>query len=150
MTDREMKKLSRTQLLEMLLIQSREVTRLKEELQEAKTALESRKICIDESGSIAEAALKLNGIFETAQAAADQYLQNIAQRYEIVRSQCQALEEQTRRNCEEMTRNAQAEAAAYWDAVREKIRDPFLDNESWQEILGVLEEKPGDPDKVRE
>ena len=32
---------------------------------------------IENSGSIAEAALKLSGIFEAAQAAADQYLENI-------------------------------------------------------------------------
>jgi hypothetical protein len=35
------------------------------------------KIDIEESGSIAEAALKINGVFEAAQAAADQYLDNI-------------------------------------------------------------------------
>lgn len=60
------------------------------------------------------------------------------------------MEEQTRLNCAEMTRTAQAEAAAFWDDVRKKIRDPFLDNESWQEILKILDEKPGDRNKVRE
>ena len=33
-----------------------------------------------DSGSIAEAALKLNGIFEVAQKAADQYLENVKAR----------------------------------------------------------------------
>lgn len=32
---------------------------------------------LDEAGSIAEAALRLNGIFETAQQTADQYLYNL-------------------------------------------------------------------------
>lgn len=34
---------------------------------------------IDEAGSIAEAAMELNQIFETAQKTADQYLQNVRQ-----------------------------------------------------------------------
>lgn len=77
MTDKELRKLSRSELLEMLLIQSREVERLKSELEIANQKLENRKIILSESGSIAEAALKLNQIFEAAQNAADQYLESI-------------------------------------------------------------------------
>lgn len=77
MTDKELRKLSRSELLEMLLIQSREVERLKNELEEANRKLEDRRIILKESGSIAEAALKLNDIFEVAQSAAEQYLESI-------------------------------------------------------------------------
>lgn len=42
----------------------------------------SRRIELDEAGSIAVAALRLNGIFEAAQQAADQYLYNIKLRHE--------------------------------------------------------------------
>lgn len=77
MTDKELRKLSRSELLEMLLIQSKEVERLKEELKEANRKLEDRKILLEESGSIAEAALKLNDIFKVAQRAADQYLESV-------------------------------------------------------------------------
>ena len=38
---------------------------------------ESRKIELEEAGSIAMAALRLNGVFEAAQAAADQYIYNV-------------------------------------------------------------------------
>ncbi len=79
MTDKELKKLTRAELLEMLLVQSREKQRLEEELQEVKGKLEEKEIRIAESGSIAEAALKLSGIFEAAQKAADQYLENVKQ-----------------------------------------------------------------------
>ena len=79
MTDRELRKLSRAELLEMLLIQSKEVDRLSKELDEANRKLDDRKILLENSGSIAEAALKLNGVFEAAQMAADQYLENIRQ-----------------------------------------------------------------------
>ena len=149
MTDREMKKLSRSQLLEMLLVQSREVTRLRNELAQAQAQLDRRQIQIEESGNIAEAALRLSGVFEAAQAAADHYVQNITALADSTRQQCHEMEEETRRKCEEMTRAAQAEAGAFWDEIREKVRDPFLDSQSWQNILQILDEKPGDHSKVK-
>ena len=39
--------------------------------------LSERKILIEEAGSIAEAAISINRVFEAAQAAADQYLQSV-------------------------------------------------------------------------
>lgn len=39
--------------------------------------MKRREIIVAEAGSIAEAALKLNKVFESAQAAADQYLENV-------------------------------------------------------------------------
>lgn len=72
-----LKKLSRQDLMEMLVESERHVEQLEKELEETRKQLEDRKIQIENAGSIAEAALKLNGIFEAAQAAADQYLENL-------------------------------------------------------------------------
>ena len=77
MTDKELRKLKRVELLEMLIEQSKENEELKRQLEEAKEKLESRDIMLRQSGSIAEAALKLNGVFEAAQKAAEQYLENV-------------------------------------------------------------------------
>lgn len=77
MTDRELKKLSRAELLELLLRQSKENERLEAQLQQVRELLSSREIHIRTAGSIAEAALELNGVFEAAQRAADQYLENV-------------------------------------------------------------------------
>ena len=52
--------------------QSKEVERLQQELAEARQQLEERRIMTEEAGSIAEAALRINRVFEAAQAAADQ------------------------------------------------------------------------------
>ena len=82
MTNKELKKLTRAELLEMLLAQSREKQRLEEELKEVKERLADREIRIAESGSIAEAALRLNEVFEAAQKAVDQYLENVKSRNE--------------------------------------------------------------------
>ena len=77
MTDKELRRLTRADLLEMLAAQGREKRRLEEELAEARERLADRGIQIKEAGSIAEAALRLSGVFEAAQAAADQYLENV-------------------------------------------------------------------------
>lgn len=77
MTDKELKRLSRTELLEMLLAQTKENVKLKQKLKEAQDALVDRRIHIDKAGTMAEAALKLNGVFEAADQAARQYLENI-------------------------------------------------------------------------
>ncbi len=77
MTDKELKKLSRKDLLSLLVYVSKERDELKQELEEVRRELKERKITAERAGSIAEAALKLNGVFEAAQAAADQYLENI-------------------------------------------------------------------------
>lgn len=77
MTDKELRRLSRRELLEMLIAQMEENQRLKQRIEEAEKKLASRQIVMDQVGSIAEAALALNGVFEAAQAAAEQYLENV-------------------------------------------------------------------------
>lgn len=77
MTDKELKRLSRSELLEMLIIQVEENERLKQRLSKAQEKLQERQIMIEQAGSIAQAALELNGVFEAADKAAKQYLENV-------------------------------------------------------------------------
>ena len=79
MTDQDMKKLSRAELLELLIALRKERDALETELLQVKAQLQDKTLCMDEAGSIAEAALKLNGVFESAQAAAQQYLDKYIQ-----------------------------------------------------------------------
>ncbi len=80
---KELKKLNRAELLEILISQSKEIDSLKQQLQEANEKLEDRRIIIENAGSIAEASLMLNGVFEAAQNAAEQYLENIKHQTDI-------------------------------------------------------------------
>jgi hypothetical protein len=73
----DLRRLSRSQLLELLLRQTKRVEELEAALAQAEKKLRERRIAELEAGSIAEAALKLSGVFEAAQAAADQYLENV-------------------------------------------------------------------------
>lgn len=77
MKEKDLKKLSRAELLQLLIYQTKRVNELQKKLEETNKKLESKRIAIKKSGSIAEAALRLNDIFETAQQAADQYVANV-------------------------------------------------------------------------
>lgn len=77
MTRKELKKMRRRDLISLLLEISNENALLRTQLSDAQRRLASREIRLTHSGSIAEAALSLNRVFEAAQAAADQYLENI-------------------------------------------------------------------------
>lgn len=76
MTDKELRHLSRKDLLEMMIEQEKENIRLREALAEAEEKLKNRDIKFRKAGSLAEASLMLNGVFEAAEAAAKQYYEN--------------------------------------------------------------------------
>ena len=59
MTEKELLSLKKSELLEIMLAQSREIDSLRAQLEEAKAELADKRINIEESGSIAEASLKL-------------------------------------------------------------------------------------------
>lgn len=77
MKERELRKLSRLDLLELLLRQMEENERLRAELEQVQRQLESRELMIEKAGSIAQASLQISRVFETAQMAADVYLENV-------------------------------------------------------------------------
>lgn len=79
MAGKDLRKLSKTDLLELLIEQGRENLALKERLEKAEAELAQRRLHMEQSGSIAEAALKLSGVFEAAQKAIDLYRENCEQ-----------------------------------------------------------------------
>lgn len=83
---KELKKLNRKELLEILLEQAKVIEKLENDLDETKEELRTKKITIAESGSIAEATLKLSKIFEHAQKVADDYVNMVIEnnkKYEL-------------------------------------------------------------------
>ena len=95
MTDKQLKKMSRKELLEMMVLLSEENEELKKELEDAKTQLNDRRIIIDRAGTLAEAVVGINGVIEAVQAACDQYAYN-------VKIHCQELKQEAKRRCEQM------------------------------------------------
>lgn len=77
MTDKELRKLKRVELLELLVEQAAEIEKLRQELDEARQALERRELLLSNCGSLAEAALQINEVFAAADRAAQDYLDSI-------------------------------------------------------------------------
>ena len=77
MTDKEFRHLSRRELIDIIYQMKKNEEELQKRLLEAEQKLQEREIHIAEAGSIAEAALQIQHIFEDAQAAADLYLESV-------------------------------------------------------------------------
>ncbi len=75
MTEKELKKLNRYQLLELLILQTERADKLQARLEAAEKQLQEQEVHLSSLGSIAEASLQLSGVFQAAQAAADMYIE---------------------------------------------------------------------------
>ena len=123
MTDKELRKLNRADLLELLLMLKKENDQLTRQVQQLQAQVDDRKIVVDKAGSIAEASLQLNGVFESAQAACGQYMENIEKLSTRQEEVCRQMELQTRQNCERMIAEAKAQSQAYWDEYTARVQE---------------------------
>ena len=127
MTDRELKKLSRTDLMEILLELTTENEQLRKELDETKDKLNNKMLAIDNAGSLAEAALQLNGVFEATQEACNQYTINVQEIFSRQKEICEQMERETEEKCTYMVRKAKEEADGYWNYARERVKSLYLE-----------------------
>ena len=148
MTDKELRRLSRTDLLELLLAQRRENEQLRCILDQTQAQLADRTIQIDKAGSIAEASLQLSGIFNAAQDSCQYYLDNIkllSERQSVV---CQQMEKETKEKCDRMVAEAELKAQACWENCSAKIKQLVDSFEGLQQVMDVyssLSRKSSEP-----
>ena len=117
MTERELRKLTRVELLEMLLALSKENEALTQQVEDLKAVAKRRRIDLEKAGSIAEAAISVGGVFQAAQAAADLYLDSVRAQEEEYGAKAQRMLEETQRRCDAML----AEADRQIDQRRQKL-----------------------------
>lgn len=77
MTDKEFRKLKRGDLIAIIYEYQKKQEELIKEIDELKAQLESKNLKISKAGSIAEAVVGLDLLFETAQKTADDYVEQI-------------------------------------------------------------------------
>lgn len=136
MDDRELKRLKRGDLLELLLEQSKEkdylISKLEEKdrlIEELQMKLQDKEIDIKEAGTIAEASFRLNGVLEAAENAAKQYLDNLkrlSEREEIlylekeksVEVRCEEMLRKTKEQCENYLRMTEQSCIEREQAIR--------------------------------
>lgn len=77
MNDKELRRLGRKDLLELLIEQTRKNLELQNKIELLESELKEKRLVLSESGSLAEAALRLSNMFSDADKAAELYLDNI-------------------------------------------------------------------------
>ena len=125
MTDKEFKRLTRPQLIDIiyqLQLKEEELIAENKKLQEQ---LESKRIRMEQVGNIAEAALEVNNVMQAAQSAAEQYLKEIRLMREEAEDEKQRLLEEARK-----------EAAAILAKAQDCLDTPAGKNETEQENNG--------------
>lgn len=110
MNNNELKRLNRTELLELLLAESKRNRELEKTLQQVKEQLADRELRVERAGTLAEAAMSVNQVFEAADAAAAQYLAGLRMKSEEADRAAAELLAKTRRQCETMLRQAELKA----------------------------------------
>ncbi|MBE6020239.1 MAG: hypothetical protein IJC41_05040 [Firmicutes bacterium] len=155
--DMELKRMSKNELINKVSALNKEIEELKEKLESAETRLNSREIELQEAGSIAEASLKLNGVFEAVQSAAEQYLENIknlsgqqdriceqrekesvekaVRLMEETADKCSRLEKETKEKCEKMVLLAKQESETYWELLSKKMENFYNEHIGLKELI---------------
>lgn len=129
MNEKDLKRMTRSELLEILIEQAEENKKLKLRLQRAEKLLEERKIILDNAGSIAEASMMLSGIFDAAEEASRLYLDSVQLLSERSKAIYENEEELARLKAEAIVeealdykRRVYAEADAYKRMVYKKAK----------------------------
>lgn len=111
MPDRELRRMRRAELVEIILALKQTEDRLRAENAALSAQLQERQIHIEHAGSIAQAALELNKVFEAAQAAADEYVASVRAANKNTDAAANALWAQAEAEAEQILAQAQTEAA---------------------------------------
>lgn len=135
MTEKELRKLGRAELLELLLEQSKENERLYELLEEKTELLEERTIAMDNAGSIAEASLQLSGVFAAAQKAADQYLDNVKVLTENQEKLCAQLEAESKEQSEKLIAESKEQSEKLLSESQEQSEKLLKESQEQSEKL---------------
>ena len=149
MTERELRRLSRADLLELLVAQRRENEQLRCILDQTQAQLADRTIQIDKAGSIAEASLQLSGIFNAAQDSCQYYMDNIRLLSERQSQVCQQMEQETKEKCDRMVAEAELKAQQCWENCSVKIKQLVASFEGLQQVMDLyssLQKKSSQPE----
>ena len=112
MTDKEFKRLSRSQLIEIIYQFQLKQDELIAENERLSKELADKRLRITQAGNIAEAALAVNNVMQDAQNAAQQYLDEIRAMHSELDGECQRIRAKAKEEAAEIVAKARKEAAA--------------------------------------
>lgn len=145
MKETELRRLNRGELLQMLVLQSEETQHLKERIEQLEEQLSAKEIAVCESGTLAEAALRLNGVFEAADQAVEQYKANLirlnleqeaAVKSKMAQAEADAADivKQARQASEERKQAADE----YWQSLSVRLEAFYREHQGLKEMLEAV------------
>ena len=148
MTDKELRKLTRSELLELLIAQTEKNETLNAELEEARRQLKNKRIVCEKAGTLAEASLQLSGVFKAAEDAASIYLENIERMSAECDKEKSYILDAARKEADKMIEEAEKysddihkEADEYWNCVYDKAQSLLREHNDLQKLAFSIERK---------
>ena len=146
MTDEDIRHLKKTELLKIRRDQEAELKEDREQIESLTSELSDKATHLEKCGSIAEASLEINNVFQSAQSAADQYLTEIKEKAEAADGKAEAIVAQAREKADAQIRAAadaarrleaasRSEAEAYWSGLSEKLEAFYASHAGLKELL---------------
>ena len=123
MTDKEFKRLNRAQLIDIIYQLQIKQKELEDENLQLKEELEDKRIRLRQAGNIAEAALSIHDVLQTAQDAAALYLEEIRTMQAEVEEECRQTLKKARQEAAAIVERASKQYAAYDSAVEAILKE---------------------------
>ncbi len=134
--------LSKNEMMMVMHDQEQEIEKLKSQVEELQAKLDGYEIKVSESGSLAEAAAKVSGLFEAAQLTVDTYLENMKKRdeeAEAVFADVQKQADQIIAEAEEVAGKrlaaADAEIEEKWAVIESRLLVMYESHKGLQELV---------------
>lgn len=137
MISKELKRLSRRELVDIIYQLKKNEQDMQEEIESLKTELQDKRIRISTAGSIADAAMSVTNVFSTAQMTADIYLREISCMREDADRECAKKIEEA----EKRVRDILADGEKKFDTLKVAYKKDYA---RWQQLkseVAALEEK---------
>lgn len=135
MINKELKRLSRRELVDIIYQLKKNEQQMQKKIDELEEALNDKRIRISKAGSIAEAATDITGIFLTAQTTADMYLHEIACMKEDAKKDCEKMYEESKRAIDEVL----ADSKKQYDDLKADYQEDYKKWKRLQEEIERLE-----------
>ena len=132
MISKELKKLNRRELVDIIYQLKKNEEQLKEKIASLEADLQDKRIHLSVAGSIAEAATDITGIFSVAQSAADMYLSEIASMKEDTGRECAKMIEEAEKKVE----STMAKGKGLYEALAARYQ---ADYKKWQQLRAEIE-----------
>lgn len=134
--------LSKNEMMMVMHDQEQEIEKLKSQVAELQAKLDGYEIKVSESGSLAEAAAKVSGLFEAAQRTVDTYLENMKRRderaeaaFDDVQKQAEQIISEAEDVASKRLAAADAEIEEKWAVIESRLLVMYESHKGLKELV---------------